>query len=349
MPWITRRVLLVKIVVDAMGGDYAPVEIVKGSIDAAREYNIEIILVGDEVRVKAEIAKYDTQQLTISVVHAPEVIEMGEPPGSALRKKKNSSIALSTKLVKEGAGEAFVSAGNTGAVMGSALFGFGRIKGIHRPAIAGILPTIKGITLLLDIGANAECDAQNLLQFAVMGNIYSSKILGINNPKIGLLNIGQEETKGNPLYVEAYKMIKESGLNFIGNVEGREITSGIADVIVCDGFVGNVVLKFGEGLARDLMTMIKEELEKNIFVKIGAALVFSQAKGLRKRIDYAEHGGALLLGVNGVCVVGHGSNQAKAMKNAIRVAKECIETNVVSSIMEIIGNNLNGDDSGAEL
>lgn len=337
-----------KIVVDAMGGDYAPIEIVKGAVDAAKEFGIEIILVGDELKINNELANYDTAKLSISVVHANEVIEMGEAPAVALRKKKDSSLVVGARLVKEGQGDAIVSAGNTGAAMGAALLGFGRIKGIHRPAIASVIPTIKGITLLLDVGANAECDPQNLLQFAVMGSIYSSKILGAKRPKVGLLNIGEEETKGNPVYIEAFKILKDSNLNFIGNVEGRDITGGVADVIVCDGFVGNVVLKFGEGLARDLMSMIKEELKQNVFVKIGAALVFSQAKGLKRRLDYAEYGGAPLLGVNGVCIIGHGSSDARAVKNAIRVAAECVSINVVKCIKESIGKNLNGDDCGAE-
>jgi len=334
----------VKIVIDAMGGDFAPAETVKGALDAAREFGLEIILVGDEARVKQELSSCDLEKIMVSVVHAPELIEMGEAPAVALRKKKNSSIVVATSLVKEGVGDAVVSAGNTGAAMGSAILGFGRIKGIHRPAIASILPTIKGFTLILDVGANAECDPQNLLQFAIMGNIYSSKILGVENPRVGLLNIGEEETKGNPVYMEAFKLLKDTGLNFIGNIEGRDITGGSADVIVCDGFVGNIVLKFGEGLAKDLMAMIREELERNVFVKIGAALVFTQAKGLRKRIDYAESGGAPLLGVNGVSIICHGSSQSKAIKNAVRVAKECVEKKVVTCIKESISENLIGDD-----
>ncbi len=336
-----------KIAVDAMGGDYAPVETVKGAVEASRELGLEIILVGDETRIKEELSQHDTGNNTVSVIHAPEVIEMGEAPAAALRKKKNSSVAVAARLVKEGAAEAMVSAGNTGAAMGAALLGLGRIKGIHRPAIASVLPTVKGRSLFLDVGANAECDPQNLLQFAVMGDIYSKKILGVPAPRIGLLNIGEEETKGNPLYMEAYKLLKESELNFIGNVEGRDITGGAADVIVCDGFVGNVVLKFGEGLAKDLLSMLKEEFKKNVFVKIGAALVFSQAKGLRKKIDYTESGGAPLLGVNGVAVISHGSSQARAIKNAIRVAGECVEMNVVNCIKESILENPNGDDDSA--
>lgn len=333
-----------KIAVDAMGGDYAPDEVVMGSIDAAKNQGIEIVLVGDEAKIREKLAKYNAGDLPISVHHAAEVIEMGEPPAVALRKKKNSSVVVATKLVKDGLCDAVVSAGNTGAAMGSALLVLGRIKGIHRPAIASVIPSIKGGTLLLDIGANAECDPLNLVQFAVMGSIYSNKILGADNPKVGLLNIGEEETKGKPVYMEAFKLLKESGLNFIGNIEGREITSGAADVVVCDGFVGNVVLKFGEGLARDLMSMIKLELQKNIFVKIGAAIVFSQAKGLRKKMDYSEYGGAPLLGVKGVSIICHGSSKAKAVMNAIRVAKECVEVNVVNCIKESIGENPNGDD-----
>lgn len=327
-----------KIVVDAMGGDYAPGEIVAGAVEAAKELGIEVILVGEEETVARELSQHNAEKLPITIVHAPETIGMGEPPAVALRKKRNSSIVIATKLVKEGAGDAVVSAGSTGAAMGAALLGLGRIRGIHRPAIAQFIPTIKGFALVLDVGANPESDAQNLQQFAVMGNIYSKYIMGINNPRVSLLNIGEEETKGNPLYLEAYKLIKETEtINFIGNIEGRDITSGAADVVVCDGFVGNVVLKFGEGLARDLMAMIKEELTRNIFVKIGAALVFSQAKGLKKRIDYAEYGGAPLLGVNGVAIICHGSSHALAIKNAVRVAKECVEKNVVGIIKDSIG------------
>jgi glycerol-3-phosphate acyltransferase PlsX len=333
-----------KIAVDAMGGDYAPPEIVKGAVEAARAYNVGIVLVGDEKRVNEELANYETKDLDVTVVHASEVIEMGEPPAVALRRKRDSSIVVGTRLVKENKADAIVSAGSTGAAMGAALLGLGRIKGIDRPAIASIIPTLHGRALLLDVGANAESKPANLQQFGIMGHIYANKIMGCQNPKVALLNIGEEETKGNELYLEAYRLLKKSTLNFIGNIEGREITGGVADVVVCDGFVGNIVLKFGEGLARDLMTMIKEELRKNIFVKIGAALVFTQAKGLRKKIDYAETGGAPLLGVNGVCIIGHGSSQARAITNAIRVAKDCVEKHVVECIRESIHENLMGDD-----
>lgn len=333
-----------KIAVDAMGGDYAPQEIVKGAVEAARTYNTGVVLVGDERRITEELDRYNTANLDLSIIHASEVIEMGEPPAVALRKKKDSSIVIGTKLVKEKQADAIVSCGSTGAAMGGALLGLGRIKGIDRPAIAGIIPTLKGRALLLDVGANAESKPSNLLQFGIMGHIYANKIMGCQNPKVALLNIGEEETKGNELYLESYRLLKNSNLNFVGNIEGRDITSGMADVVVCDGFTGNVVLKFGEGLARDLMVMIKEELKKNIFVKIGAALVFSQARGLRKKIDYAETGGFPLLGVNGLCIIGHGSSQARAVANAIRVAKEGVERHVVECIRESIHENLTGDD-----
>ncbi|TLM98297.1 phosphate acyltransferase PlsX, partial [bacterium] len=251
-----------KIAVDAMGGDYAPLEIVKGAVEAARAYNIGIVLVGDERRIGEELALYNSGNLDISIMHASEVIEMSEPPAVALRRKKDASIVVGTRLVKEHEADAIVSAGSTGAAMGAALLGLGRIKGIDRPAIASIIPTLHSRALLLDVGANAESKPANILQFGIMGYIYANKIMNCQNPKVALLNIGEEETKGNELYLEAYRLLKNSTINFIGNIEGREITSGLADVVVCDGFVGNVVLKFGEGLARDLMTMIKEELRK---------------------------------------------------------------------------------------
>ncbi len=336
-----------KIAVDAMGGDYAPFEIVKGAVEAVRQFGREVILVGDATLIQEQLAQLDYDKNKISVVHASEVIQMDEAPAVAIRRKKDSSIVVCNKLIKEGVADAVVSAGSTGAAMGASLLGLGRIKGIDRPAIASIIPTLTGGTLLLDVGANAECKPVNLLQFAIMGHIYAKKILGVDKPKVGLLNIGEEETKGNDLYFESHQLIKNSKLNFIGNIEGRDITKGRADIIVCDGFVGNVVLKFGEGLARDLMWMIKQELKKNFFVKVGAALVFTQAKGLKKRIDYAEYGGAPLLGVNGVSIISHGSSNAKAISNAIRVAAECVEQKVVSCIRDSVQETITGDDQVA--
>ncbi|ADG82923.1 phosphate acyltransferase PlsX [Thermincola potens] len=338
-----------KIAVDAMGGDYAPVEIIKGAVEAVKLHKLEVVLVGDHAAITKELAKYAYDKNLISVVHASEVIRMDEAPAVAVRKKRDSSIVVCNRLIKEGQADAVVSAGSTGAAMGASLLGLGRIKGIDRPAIASIIPTLTGYCLLLDVGANAECKPVNLVQFAIMGHIYAKKIMGIAQPRVGLLNIGEEESKGKELYVEAHRLLKESKLNFIGNIEGRDITRGRADVIVCDGFVGNVVLKFGEGLARDLMWMIKQELKKNIFVKVGAALVFTQAKGLKKRIDYAEYGGAPLLGVNGISIISHGSSDAKAIANAVRVAKECVEKKVVDCIRDSIHETILGDDEHARI
>ncbi|MDN5292737.1 MAG: phosphate acyltransferase [Eubacteriales bacterium] len=325
-----------KIVVDAMGGDFAPEQIVKGTVDAVREYDVSVILCGDEEKVGALVRAEGGQGLPIEIVHAQEVIGMGEPPVTAVRRKKNSSIVVATRLVKEGKGDAVVSAGSTGAAMAAALFILGRIKGIDRPAIASIIPTVKGLTLLIDVGANATCTPENLYQFGMMGSIYAEKIMGIPTPRVGLLNIGEEEGKGNETVQEAYELLKNSALNFIGNVEGRDITAGKADVIVCEGFVGNVVLKFGEGLARDLLQMIKEEVKKDFLARLGAMLFFSRARGLRRRIDHREYGGAPLLGVDGVCIIAHGSSDRVAVKNAIRVAKECLENNVNGLIKETL-------------
>lgn len=325
-----------KIVVDAMGGDYAPLEVVKGAIDAARVYNLDIILTGEKEQIHKELVKYDTKDLNIEVEDAPEIIAMGEHPATAVRKKKNSSIVVANRLVKEGRGDAVVSAGNTGAAMAASFFNMGRIKGIDRPAIASLLPTTSGFVLLLDAGANADCKPENLLQFGIMGSIYMNKIMDIANPKVGLLNIGEEDTKGNEIYQQANQLLSTSSINFIGNVEGRDITNATADVVVCDGFVGNVVLKFAEGLSRDIFGMIKEEVKKGFISKIGAAMFFSKAKGLKKKLDQNEIGGAPLLGIDGVSIIGHGSSNAYAVKNAIRVAKECIDCSFVEEIRKSI-------------
>lgn len=323
-----------KIIVDAMGGDYAPEETVHGSVLAAKEFGVEIVLVGDEEKLRQELAKYNEKELPITVIHAPEVIAMDEHPAVAVRKKKNSSIVMATQLVKEGHGNAVVSAGSTGAAMAAALLGFGRIKGIQRPAIGSIMPTINGRVLLLDAGANADCTPDNLSQFALMGNIYAHKVMGLTNPRVGLLSIGEEETKGNELTLAAHEILKGAKYNFIGNIEGRDIFHGITDVVVCDGFVGNVVLKTAEGLASDLMTMIKDEIKKSILSTVGAALILPGMKELRRRLDPAEYGGAPLLGVNGISIISHGSSKAKAIKSAIRVAKDCVAQDLVANIKD---------------
>lgn len=324
-----------RIAVDAMGGDYAPREIIKGALQAVEEYKLAVVLVGDEDRLKSELGACGASGL-VSIVHAPEVVDMREHPAVAVRRKKNSSIVRATQLVKNGEADALISAGSTGAAMASALLGLGRIKGIDRPAIVGVLPNEKGATVLLDVGANVDCKPHNLLQFAVMGYIYSNKILGVSNPRVGLLSNGEEETKGNEATLAAYPLLSNAGINFIGNVEGRDIFRGTVDVIVCDGFVGNIVLKAGEGLASSLFKMMKEEITKSWLAKMGTVMAEPALKGFQRRLDYAEYGGAPLLGVNGVSIICHGSSTAKAIKNAIRVARESVDNHLVEAIRDSI-------------
>lgn len=324
-----------RIAVDAMGGDFAPGEIVKGALLAVKEYKQAIILVGDEEKIRAELGNSYPSEL-ISIVHAPEVVDMGEHPAVAVRRKKNSSIVRATQLVKEGEAGALVSAGNTGAAMASALLGLGRIKGIDRPAIAGVLPSEKGYTVLLDVGANVDCKPQNLLQFGVMGYLYAQKVMGVANPRVGLLSNGEEETKGSELTLAAYPLLQNAGINFIGNVEGRDIFRGTVDVVVCDGFIGNIVLKSAEGIAGALYKTLKDEINRSWLAKIGLVMAVKALVRFKKRIDYTEYGGAPLLGVNGVSIICHGSSTAKAVKNGIRVAMESVDNHLVDEILDSI-------------
>jgi glycerol-3-phosphate acyltransferase PlsX len=324
-----------KIVVDAMGGDFAPEEIVKGVVEASESYGYHVILVGQQERIEKELLNYTYDNNLISVYNASEVIEMGEHPAVAFRKKKNASIIIANDLVKEGKGDAVVSAGSTGAALTASLLRLGRIKGIERPAISIVIPTLKGGSVLIDAGANTDCPPKQLFQFAQMGSLYAQTILGINNPTIGLLNIGEEETKGNDAAQKAFEILRSSPLNFIGNIEGRDIPEGKADVIVCDGFVGNIVLKLMEGLAKSIFTMIKGELSSGFITKLGAGLVLPKLKGLKKKMDYTEYGGAILLGVNGVSIIAHGSSNAYAIKNAIRVAGEFVQKEIIKGVQEI--------------
>ncbi|TEB05520.1 Phosphate acyltransferase [Pelotomaculum schinkii] len=337
-----------KIAVDAMGGDFAPGEIVKGALMAAREYKQAVILVGDEERIRVELGGIDPGEL-ISIVHAPEVVDMGEHPAVAVRRKKNSSIVRATQLVKDGEAGALVSAGSTGAAMAAALLGLGRIKGIDRPAIAGVLPSEKGYTVLLDAGANVDCKPQNLLQFSVMGYLYAKRVLGVANPRVGLLSNGEEETKGSELTLAAYPLLQQAGINFIGNIEGRDIFRGTVDVVVCDGFIGNVVLKSAEGIAGALYNTLKEEINRSWLAKIGIVMAVKALMRFKKRIDYAEYGGAPLLGVNGVSIICHGSSTAKAVKNGIRVAMESVDNRLVDSILDSISQTGINEGVGSKL
>jgi glycerol-3-phosphate acyltransferase PlsX len=321
-----------------MGGDYAPREIVKGALEAVSAYDLSVILVGDEAQVRREMAENNMAGGRIEVVHAPDVIGMAEQPAVAVRRKKDSSIVVATRLVREGQADALVSAGSTGAAMAAALLGLGRIKGIDRPAIAGVLPSEKGFTVLLDVGANIDCKPQHLLQFGMMGYLYARKILGLENPRVGLLSNGEEPTKGNEATLAAFPLLHNAGINFYGNVEGRDIFRGTVDVVVCDGFVGNIVLKASEGLVQALFKMMKEEIAKNWAARFGTALAGPALKGFQKRLDYAEYGGFPLLGVNGVFIISHGSSTARAIKNAIRVARESVDNQLPGAIRESVEN-----------
>lgn len=314
------------IALDVMGGDNAPAAIIDGAILACEELGASIILVGDEYLIREELDRRPgSARLPLTVHHASQRVAMDEQPSQVVRRKRESSIWLATALVKEGKASAVVSAGNTGASMATALFLLGQIPGVERPAIGTLMPTLFGPCLLLDVGANVDCEAHNLLQFAVMGHIYVGELLGRPNPKVGLLSIGEEETKGNELTKEAFKLLRDSPLNFIGNVEGRDIYAGGADVVVCDGFIGNVTLKVSEGLASTILKLLKREIATARWGKLGYLLLRSAFGRFQKRVDYAEYGGAPLLGVNGISIICHGRSSGRAIKNAIRVATECVQ------------------------
>lgn len=326
-----------KIAVDAMGGDNAPRELVRGAVAALKQKEIEILLVGLPKEIEEELTPFRNRVgERIEVVPATDVIGMNESPGRALRQKKQASVVIAARLVKEGRADAFVSAGNTGATMGAALFQLGRIKGIKRPAIASPLPTAHGMSLLLDAGANADATPLYLAQFARMGAIYAEGVLGMINPKIGLLNIGSEAEKGNELSREAYALLDKLPLNFAGNVEGREITAGAVNIVVCDGFVGNIVLKMIEGLAVSFNKRLREELKLGLRSRLGAALARPAFERFKSSLDYQEYGGAPLLGVNGVCIICHGSSNAKAIENAISAALLAYQKDIVARIAENI-------------
>ena len=320
-----------KIAIDAMGGDNAPSEIVKGAILAVQKYPCEIILVGNEPIIRAELG--DTN-LPITIHHAEEVIAMGEHPADAVRCKKDSSIVVATRMVKDGEADAVLSAGSTGAAVAAAQLILKRIHGIGRPAIATPMPTPRGTTLLLDSGANVDSRPEHLIQSGIMGSLYAEHVLGINNPTVALLNIGEEETKGNEQVKEAYQMLKGlTTINFAGNAEGRDIPRGVFDVVICDGFVGNVVLKFGEGLALTIMKLLAEELTTNGGAQLlGKDLLAQTFKNLSKRLDVSENGGAPLLGVDGCCVISHGSSDARAICSAIRVTRNFVAGKVLEHI-----------------
>ena len=319
-----------RIAVDAMGGDFAPVEIVKGAVEAAEKDGIDVVLVGDRDRIRHELAKYPAT--AVEVKHASEIVQLDEHPANAIRRKPDSSIVVAAGMVVNGDADAIVSAGNTGAAMAVATLKFGRIPGIARPAIAALIPTSKGKAVLLDGGANVDCSVENLLQFAVMGREYAERVLKLNNPRIGLLSIGEEATKGNELTKSAHAQLTKSDLHFIGNVDGKDVFRGVAEVIICDGFAGNLVLKTAEGIAEFLHASLKEEINKSVVYKLAGWVLSSAFRRAENHFDYAEHGGAPLLGVNGVCIISHGRSNARAIRNAVKAAASAVENNVVKFI-----------------
>ncbi|HDP37079.1 MAG TPA: phosphate acyltransferase PlsX [Candidatus Atribacteria bacterium] len=324
-----------KIALDAMGGDYAPEEVVKGAILALEERDLEIILLGDIGKIKKELMKYKYKKDKLSVIDCKEYIETGEFPLDAIRNKRDSSIVVGTKLIKNNQADAFISAGNSGAVMAAALLELGCVSEIRRPPIAAILPSAKGKVLVLDVGANVDCKPEHLPQFALIGSKYAKYILGIENPKIGLLNIGEEESKGNKFAQNAYKNLKNVNVNFVGNIEGKDIFKGKVDVVVCDGFTGNILLKSSEGLAKFLLTTINSMIISQLPQNQEMDKLKQYFMNLVKMTDYAEHGGSPLLGVNGLCFICHGRSKAKTYKNAILNTGKFIDAKLVEHFKEI--------------
>ncbi|MBA5865737.1 MAG: phosphate acyltransferase PlsX [Nitrospira sp. CR1.3] len=329
-----------KIALDAMGGDHGPAPCIEGALQAAQDLNVDVILVGDEKVLTDECRRLGCTDGRLSIKHAPQVVEMHESPAAVARKKRESSIWIATELVKSGEANAVVSPGNTGASMVASFFVLGLTKGVERPAIATSLPTLTGEAIMLDVGANVDCTAQHLIQFAIMGNEYGKHLFRKANPRVGLLSIGEEDSKGNEVTKEAFRMLKGSPLNFVGNLEGRDVYSGTADVVVCDGFIGNVALKISEGVADTIKKLLLKEISGSFFGRLAYPLIAAPLQNLKRRIDYAEFGGAPLLGVNGITMICHGRSSAKAIKNAIRRAKGLAESRVDELIQRDIEESL---------
>lgn len=323
-----------KIVVDVMGGDHAPGEIVSGAVQAARDYGVEIILAGPERLVCEELSGQETRGLSLHLLHAEEVIGFDEQPVQAIKRKKESSLVKGLLAVHEKRADALVSAGSTGAIMAGGLLLLGRLKGIERPALAAPFPTRSGATLVLDVGATTDCTPEILFQFAHMGSLYSEIVLKVSCPRVGLLSIGTEETKGNQLTKAAYALLQESGLNFLGNVEARDVFAGVADVVVCDGFCGNVLLKSAEGVGLTIFELLKTELTRSLPAKAAGLILKPGLKRLAKRMDYSEYGGAPFLGVDGTLIKCHGSSRALTIKNGIRQAADFAAEGCLSRIAQ---------------
>lgn len=330
-----------KIVLDAMGGDFAPANEVAGAVEALRLHrnSFEVILVGKEDLIRKQLASHRTEGLSLSIVHAEQMITMDDSPTAALKQKKDSSIAVGMRLHQEGKADGFVSAGNTGAVLSASTLILGRIKGVSRPTIAAFFPSLRGVCLLVDAGTNVDCRAQHLYEFAVMGSIYANKVLRFDAPEVGLLNIGEESSKGSLVAQETYGLLKASNLNFIGNIEGRDILKGKARVIVCDGFVGNIVLKFGESVPSFLKNRLKGYADQSLWKKLLVGMVRTPLRSSLKDMDYEEIGGLPVLGVNGVSIIGHGRSSPKAIRNmilrAVEAASNQINTHIETALREL--------------
>lgn len=329
-----------KIALDAMGGDHGPAPAIEGALQAIKESGVDVILVGDEAMLTTECRRLGCTDSRLTIRHAPQVVEMHESPATVARKKRDSSIWIATELVKSGEASAVVSPGNTGASMVASFFVLGLTKGVERPAIATSLPTLTGEAIMLDVGANVDCTAKHLQQFALMGNEYGKHLFTKPNPRVGLLSIGEEDSKGNEVTKEAFKLLKASAVNFIGNVEGRDVYSGEADVVVCDGFIGNVALKISEGVADTIKKLLLKEISGSWLGRLAYPLIASPLLKLKRKIDYAEFGGAPLLGVNGITMICHGRSSAKAIKNAIRRAKGLAERRLDELIQRDIEESL---------
>jgi glycerol-3-phosphate acyltransferase PlsX len=321
-----------KVALDAMGGDFAPEMTIVGAVEAVNEYDIEVILVGDRQRLTDSLSGKRYPSNKISIVHSSEVVAMNESPAVALRKKKDSSIRVAIELVRSNLADAAVSAGNSGVAMATSLYVLGKLPNVDRPAIATIMPSLTGFFVLTDAGANVDCKPENLLQFGLMGKDYYKALFDVPDPLVALLSIGEEDTKGNELTKEAFKQLKHAGINFTGNIEGKDIFSGNADVIVCDGFIGNIVLKVSEGLAETIIKMLKREIINATTGKLGYLMIKPAIRNFKKRTDYSEYGGAPLLGINGTCIISHGRSSSKAIKNAIRVSAEMAKKKVHETI-----------------
>ena len=320
------------IVVDGMGGDHAPKAVVEGCVQALQKADIKIIITGRESEIKAELAKHKYDVSRLSVIHTEEVISPNEAPVMALRKKKDSSLVRAMNLVKNGEADALISAGSTGALMAGATLILGRISCVDRVALAPVMPGKNAAFMVIDAGANVDCKPNYLVQFALMGKVYFENVLGVKNPSVGLVNIGAEEEKGNELTKAAFPLLKESGFNFAGNVEPRDVSSGDVNVLVCDGFVGNTILKMYEGVASNIFSMLKVEIMSSFRSKVGGILLKPVFDRFKKKFDYSEYGGTAFLGAKGICIKAHGSSNAKAFKNAIRQAKDCYDKDIISKI-----------------